>query len=296
MRMALPRCKTTPSRPQLSRKYSAPARIRFRSVQPSRCMGTSSARPERWSSSSASAAWSGDGSLPPCIWTSQIRLAIWTTWRVPLARMFHSGSRSQIRLHLAGRTRCWPSRRCEQNSRDQHHFAVDVAGLCQLLGSGGLAQPEFPGDRNRELATSDRLSHTGGPHRIGLDHERLDANVLSLRGPGLSEHRAEHAAALELREQCSDDLAIHSVGNRIELGERANFDIRIERDDLRGPQRLSLLLLARAHAEDDVRPALQGDIYRRAPYPSERSCHQHGIAALWSDTLHQLCSGGNDQR
>ena len=80
--------------------------------------------------------------------------------------------------------------------RDQHYFAVDVASLCQPLGSGGLTQPEFPGDRNREFAASDRLSHQGEPHRIGLYLERFDAKILALgsflafRAPSLEHRRA----------------------------------------------------------------------------------------------------------
>lgn len=174
--------------------------------------------------------------------------------------------------------------------------APDSALLRQTLCLGSLAKPELPRDRYANRAIPDRLRQLPQPSRIRLRHESFDPDVLSLGRLRLPQHRPEYSTDFQLQDQFPNYVVIDRVRNRVELRQRFNFAIIVDRNNLVGAQRLGLVLLVRANPGDDARSLLLCYIDRRAAHASKRSGYQHGIARLQLNMLDQLRPCSRNQR
>ena len=180
--------------------------------------------------------------------------------------------------------------------RYEHYFPLNMAFLRELLRGRRLAELECPDDGDTEIAYADCLGQSCEHSRIWLYAEGLDANILSFCCFGFSQDRAQDSSALQLRNQLTDDLTIDRVGDCIQIRKGADLGVRVDCDDSLGPQRLSLYLLPFAYSCYYTCTALDGDMHRSPPNPSERSGYQDSLAAAWPDVLDQRRPRGGHKR
>src|SRR5271156_563997 len=180
--------------------------------------------------------------------------------------------------------------------RYEHYFSLDLAFLRELLRGARLAELECLRDGNMEIALADRLGQSGEHSRIRLHADGLDADIFSFCRFGLSQDRSQDSASLQLRNQLPDHLSIHGVCDCIQIRKGADLGVRVDCDDLIGPQRLSLRLLPFAYAGYYTCTTLGGDIHRSPPNSSERSRYQDSLAAVWPHVLDQRGPCGGHKR
>ena len=180
--------------------------------------------------------------------------------------------------------------------RYEHYFSLNMAFLSELLRSSRLAELECLNDGDTESAFADRLGQSGEHSRVRLYAEGLDANVFSFCRFGFSQDRTQDSSALQLRKQLTDDLTIDRVGDCIQIRKGADLGVRVDCDDLIGPERLSLPLLPFAYSGYYTCAALGGDIHCSPPNASERSRYQDSLAAVWTDVLDQRGPCGGHKR
>jgi hypothetical protein len=164
--------------------------------------------------------------------------------------------------------------------RYEHYFSLNLAFLRELLRGGRLAELECLNDGDREIAFADRLGQLGEDSRIRLYAEGLDANIFPFCRFGYSQDRTQDSSSLQLRNQLTDNLSIHRVGDRIQIRKGADLGVLVDCDHLIGPQRLSLPLLSFAYSGYYTCTTLGGDIHCSPPNASERSRYQDSLAAV----------------